>query len=245
MMLPSGRPPTTRSICQHPLLTTSIGDPEEQSLASRTREVADHAGPSPPLVPSRESMPSEDTDSSHSQSNNSSTAPMVRTTVAVVDGPTEPWPMPRRPNWTQRLPTHTEEPTELAEPPQAMSASQALDTSLPAAQTALPELPTNNQFQFCSKLTRESSNHTEVVSLVPALAVELLLITPSSWSDTPPTHGSSRTHGVPDGVRLVTSDSRDGLVTEVQEFAESSCLPLFHTNEDHTIESEPTLHYFK
>jgi len=69
---------------------TSIGDQEEQSLVSRTKDLAVHAGLSPPLVLLKVSMPSKDMVLSHSPSNNSLTAPMVKTTVAVVDGPIEP-----------------------------------------------------------------------------------------------------------------------------------------------------------
>jgi len=138
--------------------------------------------------------------------------------------------MLRPPNWTQKVPIHTEEMMEHAELFQVMSVSTELDTSLPVAQIALLEPPMPNQYQSCLKLTRESSNHMEVVSLLPMLAVEPTLITPSSWSDTLLTHGSSRTHGVPDGEKLGTSDSKDGLEIEELEYAEYNWHLLFLMN---------------
>merc|ERR1712107_739319 len=82
----SEEPPTTSLLSPHP---PSTGETLAVSPPSRTRDLADHAGPSHPLVLLRLPAASSSPTSSCSLSSSSLTAPLPTTTLdAVVDGTT-------------------------------------------------------------------------------------------------------------------------------------------------------------
>merc|ERR1712079_297565 len=73
-----------------PTSALSTGSPLEVSPESRTRDSADHAGPSPPLVLLRVPTSSRVEPSSPSLSNSSS----IATILALMDATVAPWPVP-------------------------------------------------------------------------------------------------------------------------------------------------------
>lgn len=154
----------------------------------RTKAHADHAGLSPPLVLLKVSTRSRPDHWSHSQSNNSLIA-LPPTWAAMVDGHTKPClTLPALTLLRPKLITLTREETALAhtvhQRVKLVSPDQATSPSLLTVLQHWPQLLANSQYQSSSKLTNQSSNHTEVVLSKRTVDVELLLTTPSSWSDT-------------------------------------------------------------
>merc|ERR1712187_719049 len=82
------------------------GDPRVLSPQSRTRDNADPAGLSPPLVPLRVLTSSRTDSSSPSLRNNSLSAPS-RTTAAMVDSWTTPSSTSSKTDLSSSLSTHT------------------------------------------------------------------------------------------------------------------------------------------
>merc|ERR1719336_3254657 len=107
--------PPLRTTLQLPTLST--GSPPELSPQSRTRDSADPAGPSPPLVLWRELTSSQTEPFSPSLSSSSLTV----TRTDPWDAAVAPWKVPSsgtRTTWlTSSLTTHTRELTEPATPP--------------------------------------------------------------------------------------------------------------------------------
>merc|ERR1739844_822239 len=118
------------------LPTLSTGSLPELSPQSRTRDSADPAGPSPPLVLWRELTRSPLVPLPPSLSSSSSTA----TTTDPLDATVAQWKVPSsgtRATWpTLRLTTHTRELTEPATPP-----SLVLPVMLPTSLSRLTPPP--------------------------------------------------------------------------------------------------------
>merc|ERR1712167_365097 len=94
-------------------LTPRTGEPRVPSPQLRTRDNADHAGPSPPLVPLRVPCSTSTAHSTPSLSNNWLTAPR-KTTVAMVDSWTMLSCTLRTSHLCSRLTMHTTPERELA-----------------------------------------------------------------------------------------------------------------------------------
>lgn len=164
------------------------GETQEPSPVLRTKAHAVHAGHSVPLVPLKVSTRSRPDHWSHSQNNNSLIAPPP-TWAAMVDGHTKPCNtlLTHTPSNLSQT-THTRERTVLAliHHPRARlpSPDQATRQSPPTVPQLWPPLLANSQSQSSSKLTNPSSNHMVAVLSRRTVAVEPLLTTLSSWSDT-------------------------------------------------------------
>merc|ERR1711881_11877 len=85
---PLRKMPSLRTTLQSP--APSTGSPRELSPQSRTRDSADHAGPSPPLVLLRVPTSSRAEPLTPSLSSSSSIATML----ALLDATVDPWPVP-------------------------------------------------------------------------------------------------------------------------------------------------------
>merc|ERR1711997_181140 len=111
-------PPKNQSGSSQPTPTPLTGSPLEPSPQSRTRDNADHAGPSPPPEPSRVPTRSPLEPFFPSLSSKSSTALTSSTDTQALDAMVETNPLPSnisrptRPNWNPS--THTLPRTEPA-----------------------------------------------------------------------------------------------------------------------------------
>merc|ERR1712228_431904 len=129
---PPKRMPSLRTTPQLP--PPSTGSTPVPSPQSRTRDSADHAGPSPPLVLLKVPTSSRVVPSTPSPSSSS----LIATTLAPLDATVDPWPVPStgtnptRPN--SRLTTDTPPSPEPATKLTTLVSLKTLDTSrLPRA----------------------------------------------------------------------------------------------------------------
>lgn len=212
------------------LPTILIGEIEVPSPVLRIKANAVHAGLSPPLVLLKVPGLLRPDNSSVSLNNNWLIA-LPSTTVAMVDGQPKPWTTSSVTNWKKRELTHITLP-KVAVPttlvPEELDSPHTA-SSKPKVTGLLPVLPMDNQSQSSSRLTKVSSNHTEVELSVLTLAAAPTWTTLFSWLATTTVLGSSRTHGLQAGERADTSDSKE-LVT-VLEPAVSNCPLLLPSNE--------------
>merc|ERR1712183_729 len=200
----------SRLSLKHQMLTQSIGLPRALSPQSRTREVADHAGPSPPLVPWRDVNSSRPELLPPFPNRNSLTA----TISALRDATVVPWLEPssgtRRTRPKLKLTTSTPARLAPATLPTTLDSSTPPDSSKSLLTPHLLSWPPLrlDQLQLPSKLTRLPSRPTSPESSTAKLA-EPSLTTVSSLSDMEPrtarTTTSSRTPGTPPGVTTDTS----------------------------------------
>merc|ERR1712130_131430 len=189
----------------------STGSPLVPSPQSRTRDPADHAGPSHPPELWRVPTRSLATHLSPSLSRSSSTATSTPT-VAEVD-PCKPPSSGSRRTWPSSSPT-TPTPERMAPAwrPPTPDNSRALATRPSPPTQWTPSCPPSRlaQSPLLSKLTSPSSSTTLVESstLLPA---EPTLTTVSSSSATEPTTVLAttwlRTPGAAPGARMATSSS--------------------------------------
>ena len=210
------------------------GELRATSTPSRTKLHADHAGLSPPSVPSRVLTPSRMEPSSTSQSSNSLIAPRrTRTLVAMVAS----WTMlslTSRP--THQLPsliTHTLEETEFALRPPRRDSSQfnlSLMSQRVTKMLSLLLFP-NNQSLLPLKLTDLPSSSTREVSSteLPADRTSTMVLLPLvSVLRAERSTSLSETHGVPHGESKATSELPRTTQSKV-EFAVSLFQPHTQT----------------
>merc|ERR1719270_143310 len=162
---------TLQSSSSHPTLMVSTGSRKEPSLTSRTRDSADHAGPSPPPVPSRvlTSLPLENSFLSLKNSSLSVTTVSSRTWDAMEVLWTR---LSNGPNQTQshsKMPTHTppalapEEAARPTSPPTERSPFPPTPMSLRMTLPSSRPLSINSQFPLLLRPTRPPSRCTPVV----------------------------------------------------------------------------------
>ena len=212
---PSGSSQLTR-----PQLT---GEQRVPSPQSRTKDSADPAGPSPPLVPSRVFIRLSLESSNLSLSSKSSIALTLDTDTQASDATVETSPLLSsiskriRLNWNPS--THTPQRTELASTKRALPLQLTFPNTPKSLLTTLSRwrLPSHNsQSLFPLKLTRWSSSSTRPESSIHPSA-EPSLITPLSLlatdHQTEPTTGSWRTLGDPPGENKDTCNSRSSTET--------------------------------
>merc|ERR1712157_619594 len=195
---------------KHQTLTPSIGLPRALSPQSRTREAADHAGHSPPLVPWRDVNSSRPELLPPFPNRNSLTATISDPRDATV----VPWLEPSSGTSLTRpkLKLTTSTPPRLAPAtlPTTPDSSTPPDSSRSLLTPHLPLWPPFrlDQPQLPSRLTRLLSKPTSLESSTAKLA-EPSLTTVSSLLDTElrtvRTTTSSRTPGTPPGVTTDTS----------------------------------------
>merc|ERR1712232_16097 len=206
-------------------LTGSLRVPLPQS---RTRDLADHAGPSHPLDAWKVLGSSRPELSSPSPSRSLSTV----ATTDPWDAMVAPWRVPStgmrptNPNWSPTTPTLPR--TEPAKNPHTLDSSTALATRPSPLTPHLHSMPPSRLAQppLLSRLTRWSSRCTPAVSST-AQSAEPTLTTVSSLSDTElrtdKTTTWLRTHGVHHGATRATS--RSPAMVMVKASAESRWPP--------------------
>jgi len=177
----------------------------------RTRDLADHAGLSPPLDQLRELCSSQPDNSNPSPSNNLLTAPS-RTLVATVDG----WTLPSntsRPThscWSQL--THTLLELELASTKRPRVSVRSRPTRMSAQMLLVLALRLPSKKDQSQSPLRPTRLHSSSITLVSSPRdVDLNLTTVSSLLDTEPstdkTTSLSRTLGDHHGETKDTSES--------------------------------------
>jgi len=200
-----------------------------QSPLLRTKDNADHAGPSPPLVLLKVPTSSPLEILFPSPSNNSSPAPL-KTVDAMVDSWTTLSLTPDPTHWSLNPNTHTPLHGEELEPaplPRLLVVSYLPPITLMSKNHPAPSslLLPSDQLPLLLKPTRPHSSTTLVESLLDPLA-EPLSTTVSLPSDGEPKVDKnttlSRTPGDPHGENPDTSESE--LKTELVS-AVSKCLP--------------------